>query len=821
MRGLKSFVAKACSLVLAATFALGTPALGQVVQGDAEHRDARFNRHPWVDVTNSTYGCLGDDSTDNSACIVTALAAVPTDGVLFFPAGIYRVKTTIDVTRGDITIMGDQALLKVDDDAVTTTTVTVFAVAPAAGRLTNVEFRGLRFVDPAADTHKQTSGGTEATRAIYVKDTDGVRVENVSFDGFGDECLMIENGTNVHVSENLFEDCVAVATTTTGGLYLLGNSQTVVSNNVFEANANWAAINVEGQSGVATDDILIEGNIINGPLDSDTNGALSGSCIDVSNTQAEIRRLHVEDNQCNTPATHGIMMDPSGSGTVVGAVIVGNTVDGGGATAATGAARGGGIWISDGATNGNITGNTVISWGANTTSHYGISVQEGGWVISSNRLTDGEAGGIFSDSSGKTEANMISTNLCTEASKTGIGIRAGSKDSVVSNVIDGAASGINVAACTQCLIEGNSIRDISGVGIQAADVAIIRDNLLDTVVGDGIDLTGTGAVVRENHFFTITGAKLDDNAASTDTLVSCDTIDSDADGVLMCGTDGGTGVGEWTDAGSLIHPADGAGLADNVVIGGTVALIDGGPDALFSVIGHADQPQMIVDAHSTQTEILALFRDTVGATVFSINNNDDILADRIRDVDGPGTNWTIAADGAAQFQSMQDATGPGTEFQVNAGGDARFSTIVAQDTPTARIMWVDEDTSSDTDDAVMDLNCLSDSFNCSMTFKMDVDNATNTDRDIWDITASGGAVDVTFGTDTTYFNSFTVATGGTGTSEVVLPAGSIDGTEILDATVSAADMAAGFIDATTDFSTTIIPGLFLFPLLSSFSCFPP
>jgi len=55
-----------------------------------------------------------------------------------------------------------------------------------------------------------------------------------------------------------------------------------------------------------------------------------------------------------------------------------------------------------------------------------------------------------------------------------------------------------------------------------------------------------------------------------------------------------------------------------------------------------------------------------------------------------------------------------------------------------------------------------------------------------------GAVDMDYGSADVLDHTFT--TDGTGTAEIVLPAGSIDGTEILDGTVSAADLSAAVQD---------------------------
>lgn len=50
------------------------------------------------------YGVVADGSTNNSAALAAALAAVPTNGILYFPAGVYC--GYLLVWRGDITIMG-------------------------------------------------------------------------------------------------------------------------------------------------------------------------------------------------------------------------------------------------------------------------------------------------------------------------------------------------------------------------------------------------------------------------------------------------------------------------------------------------------------------------------------------------------------------------------------------------------------------------------------------------------------------------------------------------------------------------------------------
>lgn len=68
------------------------------------------------------YGVIADDSTNNSAALAAALAAVPSKGTLYFPAGVYR--GYLLVYRSDITILGDgsaSTILKLPNNCPTIT----------------------------------------------------------------------------------------------------------------------------------------------------------------------------------------------------------------------------------------------------------------------------------------------------------------------------------------------------------------------------------------------------------------------------------------------------------------------------------------------------------------------------------------------------------------------------------------------------------------------------------------------------------------------------------------------------------------------------
>jgi hypothetical protein len=84
-----------------------------------------------------------------------------------------------------------------------------------------------------------------------------------------------------------------------------------------------------------------------------------------------------------------------------------------------------------------------------------------------------------------------------------------------------------------------------------------------------------------------------------------------------------------TTTGSDVHFGDAAGtLAGKVEIG-----------------GDADQPQLVVEGHSTQNDSIVVVQNDADTQLFNIDNSGDVLAQSIQDIDGPGTNWAIASDG--------------------------------------------------------------------------------------------------------------------------------------------------------------------------------
>jgi hypothetical protein len=61
-----------------------------------------------INVKDKAYGAVGNGTADDTVVIQAAINAVPAaGGVVYFPAGTYRVTTTLLVTRGNITLAGE------------------------------------------------------------------------------------------------------------------------------------------------------------------------------------------------------------------------------------------------------------------------------------------------------------------------------------------------------------------------------------------------------------------------------------------------------------------------------------------------------------------------------------------------------------------------------------------------------------------------------------------------------------------------------------------------------------------------------------------
>jgi hypothetical protein len=157
---------------------------------------------PWFVVTDAAYGATGDGTTDDTTAIDAAIAALNTAGrgVLYFPAGNYKITADLTTITAHATIRGDGAGDYQAQNAASTitfdsTTGTVFTLA---GDGTIV--RDLALENSTALTHTSGAG-------IHVTQGDSNRYSNVSVRGFYD-CANIEDGASWEMASCLLIDPV-------------------------------------------------------------------------------------------------------------------------------------------------------------------------------------------------------------------------------------------------------------------------------------------------------------------------------------------------------------------------------------------------------------------------------------------------------------------------------------------------------------------------------------------------------------------------------------------------------------------------------------
>lgn len=130
-------------------------------------------------------------------------------------------------------------------------------------------------------------------------------------------------------------------------------------------------------------------------------------------------------------------------------------------------------------------------------------------------------------------------------------------------------------------------------------------SLLTVGDGDDFQVNSTGAItaatgITSSGTITLSG------------LVSCDTIDTNASGVLSCGTDdAGSGSSPFTDAGDHTYLTT---TADNLVVGGTADL-----SAKLAVDGNADEVQFLVQGNATQTNDILVIENSGGTDLLSVD----------------------------------------------------------------------------------------------------------------------------------------------------------------------------------------------------------
>jgi hypothetical protein len=168
-----------------------------------------------------SYGAVGNGSTDDTTAINAAIAAVNAStygGVLYFPAGDYRVTSSLTTITKPCTVRGDgrSEWYSISDSvskvSTTSTTATIFTFNARSGAVENITIHNKNYL-PAPLNPYPGLGGFESPLPAVLAGTlptagagihaivgDGFRTHNVMVAGFYDN-IDQESGVNVVHSE--------------------------------------------------------------------------------------------------------------------------------------------------------------------------------------------------------------------------------------------------------------------------------------------------------------------------------------------------------------------------------------------------------------------------------------------------------------------------------------------------------------------------------------------------------------------------------------------------------------------------------------------
>lgn len=110
-----------------------------------------------------------------------------------------------------------------------------------------------------------------------------------------------------------------------------------------------------------------------------------------------------------------------------------------------------------------------------------------------------------------------------------------------------------------------------------------------------------------------------------------------------------TTVEDLTSTGTLAHSGGTATLSSGAT--DTVALGDGAGTLAGKVEigGTQNQPQLVIEGHSDQTDSIVVVQDHLDEEIFNVNADGAVYAQSINDIDTGSSNWSIAADGTTDL----------------------------------------------------------------------------------------------------------------------------------------------------------------------------
>ena len=193
---------------------------------------------------------------------------------------------------------------------------------------------------------------------------------------------------------------------------------------------------------------------------------------------------------------------------------------------------------------------------------------------------------------------------------------------------------------------------------ESNDFTLKTYNSGDVVFDAGGSTTNTGTISFYDSNIkgaTVTTAiPFADSSADINTFRSNFTNENIIDAINETYSTASGGGGPWTDSGTNTYLTT---TTDELILGGSSPL----SSAKFSIDGDADQIQLIVQGHSTQTSSLAVFEQSDGTDAFTVANNGDLATTGDLAVNGDDitsdSNLTLAATG---YVRVGDSGTPGS-----------------------------------------------------------------------------------------------------------------------------------------------------------------
>lgn len=137
------------------------------------------------------YGAVGDGVANDAAAVQAAITAAPTGSAVYFPAGTYKIGSTITCNKSLRLFGAASSILKLSVNGAALLTCS----SASDIRVENLKFDGNR-----------TGLGSSAWAAIYLTDVSNAAVRNCTFSNTQGTGLAITRGTAIWVAGNRFSD---------------------------------------------------------------------------------------------------------------------------------------------------------------------------------------------------------------------------------------------------------------------------------------------------------------------------------------------------------------------------------------------------------------------------------------------------------------------------------------------------------------------------------------------------------------------------------------------------------------------------------------